>query len=389
MNITEKGIAAIEPSAKRQQFMADDLPGFGFRVDPNGRRSFFYQIKHDGTMLFRSLGESPAVSVKDARASATEWAGKVAKWRSAGCPAEANPFAKATKSDVPTFGEAFEKYITDHIRKNSLNPDKAEADRRYLAKKYLGQLADKPLNKITTNDVLKCRAACKGSYGQNSIVETVRAVFNWSSRNFHKCENPAAEIEANRKKSRKRFLQPEELKAFFAAILSEPNRDARDVFVLLLATAARKSNVLGMRWRDVDFKRAVWMIPTSKNGEPYPVTLSATMFKVLKARADELPRGEYVFPADSASGHITDVKHVWGEFRERAGIPDVRLHDLRRTRGSYAAMSGESLFAVGKMLGHKDSRSTQVYAHLNDVALRATSERADHAIEQALLGAGS
>src|SRR4029077_14721732 len=117
--------------------------------------------------------------------------------------------------------------------------------------------------------------------------------------------------------------------------------DTRDVLALYLATGARRGNVNGMRWADISFELLTWRIPMSKSGEGYDVALTPAAIEVLERRHETKGESEFVFPARSKSGHIVDIKKKWQKFRKRAGIPDVRLHDLRRTKGSYAALSGE------------------------------------------------
>ncbi len=140
---------------------------------------------------------------------------------------------------------------------------------------------------------------------------------------------------------------------FWDELEKEPHGDTRDVLTLLLATGARKSNVYEMAWADISIPLATWRVPMSKSGEGYDVNLTQAALDVLERRRREMDPGEkFIFPANSASGHITDIKKRWGAFRKRAGLPGVRLHDLRRTKGSMAAIAGESLQKIGAMLGH-------------------------------------
>jgi integrase len=361
--LNEKVLEKLTAGPKRKQIMDPEVTGFGSRIESQssgGRKSFFFCVKVNGEKYYKSLGEWPALSVKQARADAMEWAGKVAAWKRVGCPPDQSPFAKQARTTTPTFSELFESYITNHLKGKALHPETAEYALRLLLKNYLSSWLDTPIDKITPNDVLAAKNAGKGKFMQNSIVEFVRRLYNWSSGskdgkiNFWKvADNPAKDISFHphgRKTARERFLQPDELVRFHAELKKEPHVDTRDILTLLLATGARKSNLYEMRWSDIHLELGTWHVPMSKSGEGYVVELLPAAMEVLERRER---KGEFVFPANSESKHVEDIKKRWMEFRKRAGIPDVRLHDLRRSKGAYAAISGESLQKVAGMLGHR------------------------------------
>lgn len=388
MVLTEKFVERVKPAAKRLTYRDDEVTGFGLRIQPapNGRKSFFYNAKIAGRVVFKALGEWPAVSVKDARDEAKELVGKVSPWKKQGCSEEASPFAKpkpVVRTTVPTFDELVEAYITNHLldaEVGALNPARAEYDVRLLVKNHLDAWRETPVDKITPEHVLAAKNAAKGRYIQNSVVEFVRRVFTWSAGkkgsgvNFWTVGNPAKDIELHKPKRRQRFLQPEELVRFKEELAKEKHADTRDALALLLSTGARKSSVYAMRWENVDLDLANWHVPVSKNGDSYEVPLTDAAIEVLERRKRERREGEpFVFPASSKSGHISDIKKRWLEFRKRAGLGDVRLHDLRRTRGSYAALSGQSLQQIALMLGHKSLGSTQIYARLNEESAKETT----------------
>jgi integrase len=172
---------------------------------------------------------------------------------------------------------------------------------------------------------------------------------------------------------RDRFLQPDELGRFNEALKTETHADLKDFLTLAITTAARRSDIFSMRWTDVKWERRVWTVPYPKNGESYELLPAA--LDVLKRRRSLVPdTAPYVFPGVGRTGHLTDLKIPWTEFRRRARIPDIRLHDLRRTTASYAAMAGVSLQQIGAALGHKSMQSTLVYAKLHNESVRAARE---------------
>jgi integrase len=173
--------------------------------------------------------------------------------------------------------------------------------------------------------------------------------------------NLAARIKFYREEKRDRFLSPEELRQVNAALVDEPNPHWRAYFPLSLMLGTRKGELLSARWVDLDFERRQWRIPVTKAGRPHLLPLPTAAMEILKA----LPRGpDYVFPGARTSGHLTEVAKVWRRVRKRAGAPDARIHDLRRTLGSWLAAQGHSLPLIGRALRTNVS-TTQVYARLN------------------------
>jgi integrase len=123
-----------------------------------------------------------------------------------------------------------------------------------------------------------------------------------------------------------------------------------------------------MRWDELSQTATAqrqWIIPKPKNGEPHVVPLVPEAVAILKERRKRVAsNSEWVFPSDSASGHVTDVKNGWTKLLKEAKITNLRVHDLRRTLGSWQASAGVSLTIIGGTLGHKSTAATQVYARL-------------------------
>lgn len=144
----------------------------------------------------------------------------------------------------------------------------------------------------------------------------------------------------------------------------EPNETIRDYVLISLLTGARRTNVLEMRWQDVSFERAEWRIGMTKNGTPQTVTLSPEALEVLRNRKPQ-EGAVFVFSGTGKQGHLAEPKKGWTRILERAGIADLRIHDLRRTLGSWQAKTGASLAIIGKSLNHKNQSTTAIYARLD------------------------
>ncbi len=119
-----------------------------------------------------------------------------------------------------------------------------------------------------------------------------------------------------------------------------------------------------MRWEDVNLDGACWRIPHTKNDEPLLVHLPDKAVEILRRRQSEADGSPWVFATWSKSGHLEEPKTAWKRIIKRAGLTDIRIHDLRRTLGSWQALAGVSLPIIGASLGHKSLKATQVYARL-------------------------
>ena len=247
----------------------------------------------------------------------------------------------------------------------------------------------KKISTITNQEVRNLHEKVRsenGLYQANRILERIRAIYNKAIEWGYKNENPTNGIKKFKEQSRDRFIQPDELPKFFESLDQEENHLSRDYIYISLYTGARKSNVLAMRWEEINFTMKRWQIPKTKNGDSLTIHLPELAIEVLEKRKEENEKldlqdfqKEWVFPSfTSKSGHLEEPKKSWKKVLERAGIKDLRLHDIRRTLGSYQAISGASLQVIGKSLGHKSSMATEVYARMN---LDPIKQSVDKAIE--------
>jgi integrase len=164
------------------------------------------------------------------------------------------------------------------------------------------------------------------------------------------------------------------------------------LFALCLWTGQRQGNVRSMTWAELDLSAETWTIPGAKfkNGKPLTVHLSAPAMTILRARKEAAAKGvEWVFPqADNAKRYVTNPVKAWRRVCRAAELPDVRIHDLRRTLGSWQAATGANLSAIGKSLGHRTQATTAVYARLDLDPVKAAVNKATAAIEAAVAANG-
>jgi integrase len=344
-------------------------PGLMAELREGGTLTFYLYRWANGRPHRIRIGAYPDVPVDGAR--------KQAKLLLADLVKGADPNAiKRAKRTEPTLRDLFDHWMEGHAKphKRTWAEDQRQFDR------LLAGWHGRRLSGIKRAEVQALHARIgkqRGPYAANRVLALLRAMFNKAADVGHEGANPTRGIKKFREQSRDRFLQPAELPTFFAAVNAEPNATLRDFFLLCLFTGARRSNVQGMAWADVDLQGAVWRIPTTKSGDPVNVPLPPAAVEILTRRAVEAT-GPWVFPGGkkNRAGHLNSPKAAWKRLCERGGFTDLRIHDLRRTLGSWQAAAGASLSVIGASLGHKSQQATAIYARLNLDPVRASVDAA-------------
>jgi integrase len=212
-----------------------------------------------------------------------------------------------------------------------------------------------------------------GSVGRVIII--LRYVFNLAIKwkTVPPGTNAASGIPVPPDVQRSRYLTKEEAARLLASIRADENQIAARAIMLLFLTGARRNEVTQAEWSYVDWQRGTLFVPRSKNGHPRYIQLNSPAIKVLNS----IPRFEgnpYIFPAPTTGRPMPHLFFPWDRIRKRAGLSDVRLHDLRHSFASFLANRGERMYDVQKLLGHTNLRSTQRYAHLAPDRLSQSAE---------------
>lgn len=374
ISFTKKALTAIRrPPEGERRFVRDKLvPSLAVQVTATGAITFYRCGRVDGTPKRIKLGTFPAMTVEQARTAAAVVNGDIAK----GLDPQA---AERTRRGEMTFGALFAYYMEHHAKhhKKTWQGDQWQYD------KYLSAWKNRQLSLITRTDVQSLHARigrAHGHYTANRVLALVHAVFNKGVDAGWDKPNPAHRVKKFKEQSRERFLGTDELPRFFDSLAKEPNETLRDFFVVALLTGARRANVQAMKWADVNLDTALWRIPTTKSGDAVTVPLMPQLVNLLTARRDAANGSPFVFPSRAAAGHIVEPKSAWKRICQRANLADLRIHDLRRTLGSWQAAGGASLPIIGKSLGHRNTATTQVYARLTMTPVRESVERAGAAI---------
>jgi len=188
--------------------------------------------------------------------------------------------------------------------------------------------------------------------------------------------NPAKELK-NLKEDNKieRYLTPEQTTRLLATVRSSQNPLLADIVAFLLFTGARKREALDAKWQDVDWRQKLWRIPKAKSGKVRHVPLSSGALKLLrelKEKAD--PAIEHIFANPRTGKPFVSIFYGWDTARKEAGLPELRIHDLRHSFASFLVNAGRSLYEVQELLGHADIRTTSRYAYLSRERLREAVE---------------
>ncbi len=375
LSLTRTNVEKITPTGKRERFRDEKVPGLYLEILPSGAKVFRWIKWIDRKMESVRIGPFPAVRPEDAR--------KRAETLNTQAAMGINPASeKRKKKAAVTFGEVFDAWLSEAKDREKKTWD--EDERRY--RRHMSALVKTPPAEIAREEIKRIHQKIKtrsGLYEANRTLALVRTILSWGIREYAwTFSNPAAGIRMFKEEKRDRWLEPHEIPRFFEAVNAEPNPGIRDFVLLALLTGARRTNVLEMAWKDLDMAAGRWRIPETKAGEPQVVPLHPVALEILKARRD-MVSGFFVFPGTGRSGHLEEPKSGWKRILDRAGIENLRIHDLRRTLGSWLATQGESLLLIGKTLGHKSQGSTATYSRLAvDLVRAATTKAIDRMLEQ-------
>jgi integrase len=201
-----------------------------------------------------------------------------------------------------------------------------------------------------------------------------------------RADHPVKGVPRFPEEKRDRWLDKEELSRLWSVLDSYTAQPSAFFFKLLLLTGARKSELLQASWDHFDLEKGVWTKPSSltkqKKREYLPLSEGAlAVLQQLKALNPDSP---YLFPGVKQDRPMQNVQTFWRIALKKAGLADVRIHDLRHTHASHLVSSGLSLSIVGKLLGHTQAATTQRYAHLADESLRHATSLFDRKLKEVM-----
>jgi integrase len=410
--ITKRFVDAVRPSKDDIVHWDDDLAGFGLRIRPSGARSFVFAYRTGGGRRGRqrkmTLGAVGKITPDEARAAAKKASASVSQGK--------DPAAEkqAVREDL-TGSELVEVYLRDGpASRPAKKASSWSSDRSNLTRHFVPLLGRRHIRTLTLRDGEKFQADVtagktaapptkKGAKRRGRVrvqggpavgaraTAAVRSMLTWAVEGGHLKANPFAGIELNKVAGRERFLDDAELARLGSTVAEMEaegvNASSLTIARLLALTGARKNEIAGAEWPLVDFQRGTLAVRDSKTGFRV-IPLGAPALAVLAAWLERQggKQAGYVFPAERGEGFHLGTGKVWRQLRKRADLPDVRLHDLRHGFASVSVALNQSLYVVGKVLGHRKATTTQRYSHLQLDPLRAAADETAKRVETAMQG---
>ena len=363
-----------------------ELPGFGVRVYPSGAKMYVVQTRARGESKRVTVGRHGVITADQARRRA---ALIIARVKAGEDPIPAPMAPKPPPG--PTVAELAERYRVEHLEARC-KPRTAATALAAIERHVLPALGALPLTEVGRDRMMALHGGLSGTPAMaNLAVDVVSRMFTMAEAWGMVADgaNPCREIAKYRERKRERFLTDGEFRRL-GRVLGEAVREgevsahAAAAIRLLMLTGCRCNEVLTLKWEDVDLAANEMRLRDSKTG-PRAVPLSPPAAKVLA----ELPRvagSPWVVAGRRRGAHMKNLGGPWRIVRSRAGLEDVRIHDLRHSFASRALALGEPLPMIGKLLGHARAQTTARYAHLARESVKEAAARIAASIGEDVLG---
>lgn len=369
-----------------QIYLDDQIKNFGVRITAAGAISFVLGYSVNGRRHRMTLGQFPAMSADAARDAALA---ELVNIREA--KGDYDPLAqKAAERTAPLVSDLAADYIKSAEKRK--RESSVRQERQMLKNIILPELGALRVHAVTRRDIEKLHASLRSTpFHANRVRSLLSAMYTMAIEDKLCESNPVKGVKKYDEPKRENWLSIEQLRDLSAALDAYADQEAASAIRLLILTGSREMEVLSAEWKDFDLKRGTWTKPShhTKQKRTEHVPLHRDALKVLLMMQKD-SSSEYVFPGAAGSHRVT-LRRPWKQVCRAAGLceaqpyldkrgiqrskfkPLVRLHDLRHTFASHLVSSGQSLYLVGKLLGHTSASTTQRYAHCNDESLRLST----------------
>jgi integrase len=376
--LSKRLVESADVRPKEYMIWDGDIAGFGVRILPSGRRSYLVQYRVGTRSRRVTLGAHGILTPEQARTLAIQ---ALAAVRAGNDPAE----DRKHRREAITVRELSERFDREHISVR-VKESTAKEYRRNLKRFILPALGRLRVEEVTRADVATFHHDLRHiPYQANRNIEIISKMFSlaemWGLRPDG--SNPRRHLRKYVELKRERFLSASELRRL-GEVLNEMETErieptsAIAAVRLLVLTGCRLSEIMKLRWEHVDLAACVLRLADSKTGAKV-VHLGRAAVDALAALSRN-PFNPHVIPGTLPGKPLSDLQPFWRRVRARAGLKDVRIHDLRHTYASVAVAAGQSLPMIGKLLGHTQVQTTARYAHLAGDPVQAAANDVSSAI---------
>ena len=360
----------------RIEYCDTELPGLYIEVRATSQGQGTYYLRYrdaNGKTCHQKLGRTTEIDLMEAR--------KRAKTQKAEIALGADPRkAERARKEVLTFTEFFENHYLPYVkpRKRSWKRDDelyTLRNKEVFGHKRLNQVTRQQIQSFQTDILTKGLAPATCDHHVKLIKHALNLAIDWGLLTE---KNPAARIPLfNRDNKVEHYLDDVQLAKLLDVLRTDENRPVCLIAMFLLSTGARLNEALQATWSQIDKPNRVWRIPStnSKSKRVRSIPLNDSALEVL-AQLETEGKYENVFIGARRGKPLTTIMKVWSRLRNLAGLPHLRLHDLRHQYASFLVNSGRTLYEVQQILGHSDPKVTMRYSHLSSKSLQAAANSA-------------
>ena len=381
-NLTKVFVKRVEceQGKSKQEFYDNNIQGFILEVRSNGAKSYFIRTTVNGKRISKKIGDAKVMDIEAARIKAIKIKRAIEEQKDI----VLGKSTKDKKASIITIGEFYEQYYLPYIKKHIKS---YETNISVFKNHILPLFTNIPMDEISKASIMKLHSDMVVK--KKLALATANKVLIFLSNAFNVAKeleidgidvNPASGIkEFKLNNAKERYLTKDETKKLLEAINStEQNIHLKYIVPMLILTGARRGEVLKAKHEDFNLSQMTWTIPTTKNGKKRILPITPQLLELYKSiPKDDTP---YLFTSPITNKPYVTIYNSWNTARIKAGLKDVRIHDLRHSYASALVNGGRSLYEVQTLLGHSTPTMTQRYAHLSNESLMSAASCASSLI---------
>jgi len=368
---------------QRQEMVHTGRSGLYCVVTQNNRTGTYFQrfkSPSNGKTSHIKLGRTTDISLDDAMKKVAEYRSQIAQG------IDPRDEIKAKKS-IPLFSTFWEDQVLPHIKLHKRSWSCDESMYRLHLKKEFSHLK---ISQITLGQVQDLHSRLRQSglapatcdHYSKHMRHVLNLAVSWGIIE----KNPVTGITLFKADNQiNNTLNDEELGRLVPLLREHPNRPTANAALFLLSTGARLNEALKAKWEHIDIDNKVWIIPSSnsKSKRVRSIPLNSSALGVLNELGTK-GKHEFLFVNSRTNLPLTTIQKGWRSIRAEAGLPNLRLHDLRHSFASLLVNSGQTLYSVQRILGHANPNTSLRYAHLSTKSLQSAADSASDCMERAL-----